>query len=571
MPPFNSSPHALFPEHYFCIAVYPKKTKHMKTSFTLICILLLSSVFTFGQRLDESKGVILKLKHHPVTTSQAVEVVDGTGNAPLDQISRSFGALKVERRALGKGQKQCIYVVKFPNDSDIERIIAAYYATGALEYAEPDHKGYLSNVQQVVPNDLFHAQQWAMHNNGSFTMLPSTPGADINMQPAWAIEQGSSDLVVAIIDTGINPDHPDLVGRHWRNPGEMPGNGIDDDNNGYIDDLIGWDFVNNTRLPIDDHGHGTAVTGVIGANGNNAIGIAGIDWNCKLMTLKAFNHTVFGLYSWWASAFYYAADNGANVINISGSGFEASIALQEAVNYALSRNVTVVASIGNQNAIFPRYPAAFPGVIAVGATNPNDSRCNPFHGNPNSGSNFGPHISVTAPGNLIATLHLASATEVIYASGTSFSAPMVTGLAALLLAQDGTRTPEQIKYIIESTADDQVGPPAEDTPGWDPYFGHGRINAFRALSFAPVSVEEELGASAAFSIFPNPGAGQFTLSFPMPASRLEVFNATGQKVLDKPLAQVSEYNLFLADPGLYLVVSYYNGGGAFTRKLLVRR
>jgi subtilisin family serine protease len=233
-------------------------------------------------------------------------------------------------------------------------------------------------------------------------------------------------------------------------------------------------------------GHGTNVSGIIGANGNNATGYAGVDWNCKLMNLKALNSNNFGYYSWWADAIYYAVDNGAKIINMSLSGTGYSSTLQNAINYALSQNVTVVAAMSNENSSTVNYPAGFPGVIAVGSTDPNDTRSNPFFWSATSGSNYGSHISVVAPGNYIFGLNYQSNTNYdYYYGGTSQATPHVTGLAALLLAGNASLKPDQIKTIIEITAEDRVGNSNEDSPGWDQYYGYGRINAFKALSLSP--------------------------------------------------------------------------------------
>lgn len=301
------------------------------------------------------------------------------------------------------------------------------------------------------------------------------------MENAWSIEQGDSNIVVTIIDSGTKLDHPEFTGRIWTNYHEIPNNGIDDDGNGYIDDVKGWDFANSDNDPMDDNGHGTNVAGIIGANGNNSIGYAGADWYCKLMILKGLDNNNYGYYSWWTEAIYYAVDNGAKVINMSLGGNSFSTTLQNAVTYALNNNVVVVVCMMNTNSNTVYYPAGFTGVIAVGSTNSNDTRSNPFFWSPTSGSNYGSHISVVAPGNYIYGLNYQSNTKYgSYWGGTSQATPHVSGLASLLLAQNPSRTPAQIKSTIETTAEDQVGNSSEDTPGWDIYFGHGRINAFNA-------------------------------------------------------------------------------------------
>jgi subtilisin family serine protease len=204
-----------------------------------------------------------------------------------------------------------------------------------------------------------------------------------------------------------------------------------------------------------------------------------VNWQCKLMVLKVTNKAGDGYYRDWAQAIMYAVQNGAKVINMSVGGTEQSSLLQAAVDYAWEHGVLIVACAMNGNTEQPYYPAACRHVLAVGATNPDDTRAAPFFWDKNSGSNYGKHLGVVAPGNYIYGLSH-KAYNAIW-GGTSQAAPFVSGLASLLLAQNPHRTPAELIHLIESTADDQVGRPEEDTPGWDKYHGFGRINALKAL------------------------------------------------------------------------------------------
>jgi len=338
---------------------------------------------------------------------------------------------------------------------------------------------------QLIPNDAQFYKQWALNNDGTFRPFTGNPvvkaGADMSMQKAWEIQTGDSSIIVGIIDTGCKWKHKEFEGRIWKNRKEIPGNNIDDDGNGYIDDSIGWNFVSNNGDITDNDGHGTGMAGIIGANGNNGIGFAGMDWKCKLMILKVTDDTALALNQNVAKAIHYAVDNGARIINFSLGGQANSSVLKSAVDYAESKNVLVVASTGNDGVDSIEYPARFESCLAVGSTDPDDTRSKTFFWG--GGSNYGDGIDVVAPGNYIYALDYLTDTEYENLSGgTSNSTAYVSGLAALLLAQDPTRKPADLRAIIQETADDQVGKPEEDTPGWDRFHGYGRVNAFRALS-----------------------------------------------------------------------------------------
>ncbi|MBI1221609.1 MAG: S8 family serine peptidase [Bacteroidetes bacterium] len=450
----------------------------MKNLIYLLACLLMNSVATSGQSTEHISSVIVRLKPEIQDSKSPLGEQKTLGIPILDSVTQKYHAVKITKLSSGIKSKQYIYVIQFPEGMSIQQIIDDYYETELIEYVEPDYIGSGGGK----PNDQYYSRQWGLNNDGTFSLSTATYGADINMESAWDLEQGDSTIVVAVIDAGAKMDHPEFAGRIWHNGNEIPNNGIDDDGNGYTDDVQGWDFVNSDKDPTDNLGHGTNVTGIIGANGNNSIGYAGVDWNCKLMILKGINSSNYGYYSWWASALYYAVDNGAKVINMSLGGTSTSSTLQNAINYAVNNGVTVVACMMNTNSNITCYPAGFSGVIAVGSTNPDDTRSNPFFWSSASGSNYGNHISVVAPGNYIYGLSYQSNTDYsTYWGGTSQATPLVAGLASLLLAQDPTRTPAQIKSLIESTAEDQVGNTNEDTPGWDQYYGHGRINAFNAL------------------------------------------------------------------------------------------
>jgi subtilisin family serine protease len=436
----------------------------------------------------------------------------------LDSLGRRFGARPVIRMCPWD-RKEGTLILRFPKNGfavkglSQQAILDAYRATGAFELVEADgvgrghgEAGTASAARMsgmaADPDDLFFIRQYGLKNTGtrSFAGIQGKAGADIEAVEAWGIEPGGDSIVVAVLDGGLNTNHPDIASRVWVNAKEIPGNAKDDDANGYVDDVNGWAFANggdDEDIPgspdvYDGLGHGTNVAGIIGAIGGNEIGMAGVA-RCRIMPVKVLNDSNWGYYSWWAAGIRYAVDNGARIINLSLGGEDGNVtSLRGAVEYALAHNVTLVSSMGNERSAAAQYPAAFPGVIAVGATGPDDRWVEqfPWDNTGTKGSNFGPHISVCAPGNIIYGLHYASTGNYdSYWSGTSQAAPHVAGVCALLLAQDPTRKPADLKRLVEAGAEDQVGDGVLDTPGFDTHYGFGRLNALRSLKAGlPVAI-----------------------------------------------------------------------------------
>jgi len=520
-----------------------------------VLLIFLSSLYAQQEIPDQTTQVIVRFKNNIDLKDLSPEKTL-TGVIGIDRIISTYSALSLKNLNTGNKSEYKAIKLRFPPGADLENILKELVNIKDVEYAEPDFIGHNSGARGITPNDQYFYRQWGLKNDGSFSAFPATAGADIEMEEGWALEQGDSTVIVGIIDSGCKLNHPELQNRIWKNYTEVPGNGIDEGNNSYIDDVQGWDFAYNDNDPTDDYGHGTNVTGIIGANGNNSIGYAGVDWNCKLMILKGINSENWGYYSWWSDAIHYAVDNGADLINMSLGGTDVSSMLQEAVNYALNNNVTVVVCMMNTNSNTVFYPAAYPGVIAVGSTNPDDKRSHPFFWNPSSGSNYGPHISVVAPGNYIYGLDYQSNSQYgYYWGGTSQATPLVCGLAALILAQDPGMTPAQIKTLIQSTAEDQVGDPAEDTPGWDQYYGYGRINAHNALlQLSGISEKDKKNRS--FVVYPNPNNGIMSLNLlnaPGSESVVTIINSLGQMVYQNKIKdQISTIHISRV-PGIYVI------------------
>jgi subtilisin family serine protease len=310
----------------------------------------------------------------------------------------------------------------------------------------------------LVPNDPYWSSQWGP--------------AQIHAPGAWDVTTGQADVVVAVIDTGADMDHSDLVGQFWVNADEVPGNGVDDDANGKIDDIHGWRFGRDADgNPYgsgnldDDHGHGTHVAGIVAAAGNNALGIAGIAWGCRLMIVKVLDANGDGLESDVASALVYALDNGAKVANLSLGGDVDSPLLRDAADYVSGHGVLVVAAAGNNNGAV-LYPAAYEPVLAVAASDASDGRA-PY-------SSHGPEVDLTAPGSGVYSTCVGN--RYCVKTGTSMAAPHVSGLAALIWSRYPGYAVAQVRQTLIDSAQD-IG-----TPGWDEYTGWGRIDAQRAIS-----------------------------------------------------------------------------------------
>jgi len=304
-----------------------------------------------------------------------------------------------------------------------------------VEYAE------LNPVVSICaePNDPLFQSQWAL--------------GTIDAAEVWETCRGASEVIVALIDTGVDLDHRDLRGNLWVNEVELAGlEGVDDDGNGYIDDIRGYNFAYNNNDPADDHGHGTHCAGTVAAVGNNGLDVTGVCWNGRLMPLKILGAGGDGSAADAAVAVYYAVANGADVISGSWGSEDESKLLEEAVAYARRQGVVVVAAAGNESSDVPFYPAAYPGVVAVAATQKSDRRWYL--------SNYGDWVDIAAPGRDILSLRAAgtSAGAVRDAfttkmSGTSMAAPHVSGACALLLSANPYLTVDEVRAMLTATGD----------------------------------------------------------------------------------------------------------------------
>ncbi len=358
-----------------------------------------------------------------------------------------------------------IYILYVPEKSDILSIITECSSCSNIVYAEPNYIGDLC----MIPNDEFFSFQWALNNYGQCGGIPD---ADIDAVEAWDIETGNPDVVIASIDTGVEYTHPDLAENIWVNEDETPNNGIDDDGNGYVDDVNGWDFHDDDNTPMDTHGHGTRYAGVHSMVASNKIGGAGVCWGCKTMPIRWTDGLIFKE-SLLAQGIQYATDNDADVMNIEICIPWYPHVIKDAVDYAYERGCFICVPAGNNNTDSKTYPAAFENTTAVAATNQWDERCDEDDWGPGSGSNYGDWVDIAAPGAQIFTPDLGSTYS--FGGGTSSASPHVAGVAALLLSKDPGLTPDEIKEIICN--EDNVDPYNSEE-----YIGTGRLNAYKVLS-----------------------------------------------------------------------------------------
>jgi subtilisin family serine protease len=453
----------------------------MKKGFYLIglsiFVLILSSALQTPDKIAYVEGEVL-VKFRPSASAQTVSSV----------------ALRVEATAVTQILNTDFRKIKFAKTKQVESVVQTLKSMPEVEYAEPNYIYYALNT----PNDPSFDQLWGLENTGQ---SGGSAGADISAVQAWDVTTGSDQVLVGIVDTGIDYTHEDLADNIYRNPGEdawanpndpSSGNGIDDDGNGMVDDWIGWNFIDETNVAKDDNMHGTHVAGTVGAIGNNGKGVVGVNWKVKLMPLKFLGYDGSGTTEDAIEAIIYATDMGAKVLNNSWGGGAYSQALLDAIKYANDKGVLFVVAAGNDgtnNDVTPTYPANYDveNVISVAASDRADQRAlwgSGGDGGNDCGFNCSSAMAATPGSNYgPKTVHLAAPGKEIYSSvpggystlsGTSMATPHVVGAAALLLARDPSLTAVQLKQVLMNSVD--VLPAFEKT-----VISGGRLNIAAAL------------------------------------------------------------------------------------------
>jgi len=439
-----------------------------------------------GQNDVFSKVIYFVKYKYYVSSAEVEEKVKTQSFFLKDQLKKTINPLKAVQLSidhfannLGANDDVLSRIIKVTinNPADSVSFLNAIRTDPSVEFVQR------SNTYKIdyIPNDSLVSGQWGLNKIQAFD--------------AWNITQGSDSVLLGIIDTGIDYKHPDLKNKIYYNPGEIGldkngedkrFNGIDDDHNGFVDDYMGWDFTNRVGFPFDstagdylnwdndpndEHGHGTAIAGIAGAETNNISGVAGVAPKIKILNIRAFDPTGVGDEDDVASAILYAVKMGVKVINMSFGDVSFSYVLKDVIKYAYSKNIVLVASSGNSGNDEAHYPSGYSEVISVGNSTEDDYIA--------SSSSYGSTLDLVAPGTLILSTSKDGGYSVV--SGTSASAPFVSAAASLILSL-GNYTNEEVKQILKSTSDDI------EQPGWDSRSGAGRLNLYKALSINAPSV-----------------------------------------------------------------------------------
>jgi subtilisin family serine protease len=350
-----------------------------------IVVFIWFSLVTTGQAADD--GITIPYK------SGELLIKYKTGTGPIERSAQYHAGLV--RMAQPIGQSQIQRVMLAPN-ATVEEAMAAYAADPNVEIVEPN---YIIRTQ-AMPDDTYFSQQWGLYNTGQAGRgYQGTAGIDMDALQAWDISTGGTEVIVAVIDTGCDLQHPDLGDNLWSNSGEIPGDGIDNDGNGYVDDVVGWDFADGDNAPYDASGHGTHVAGIIAGVGNNQQGIAGIAWRARIMPVRIMNAFDEGTTADAIKAIEYAAANGAKIINCSWGSNSNGYALRHVIENTDALFACASGNNGQNTDTTPHYPAAYTSanIISVAASDPMDQLA--------WFSNFGKtSVDVAAPGIRIYSL-----------------------------------------------------------------------------------------------------------------------------------------------------------------------
>ena len=478
-------------------------------------------------------GLIASAQAAPVDAPVAPEHVPGElivkvrHNGPMTLAAKKEILASRVRQTLGKNQVLAVdgfqtdaslFKVKIKDDAALSMMIQSFENESSVEYAEPNfiYRASLDSSEPVsnLPNDPELAKLWGIQNSGQADAAGQvgTVGSDINVVPLWQDGLvGSKNILVAVIDTGIDHTHPDLVDNVFTNAGEIPGNGIDDDSNGFIDDVHGWNFEAKTANAKDDHDHGSHCAGTIGATGDNGKGIVGVNWNVTMLPVKFLSASGSGSLQGAIESINYARMMKVQVMSNSWGGGGYSQALKDAIEASKEAGIVFVAAAGNEsndNDARPTYPASYEvdNIISVAATDNRDTIAR-F-------SNYGPgRVHVAAPGVKV----YSTTKDGRYAafSGTSMATPHVAGIVALMLSDQSDLAYSEVKERLIKTSDPVKGLKRKVT-------AKGRVNAYNAVhGIVPPSSEPDpaLWQTVSYSVesahpYENRADQTFTVNYP---------------------------------------------------------
>jgi thermitase len=450
----------------------------MRTVAVLVAVSLAAAAFgadhgrfpAAAGRADQANGyastsveLFLRAGVVPSTTADGARTLalDGRADAGLAAYLRKNNALAItpvfstgfaDPASAARLGMDRMYRVDLPRGSDVVRIAGDLAGMFPHLFERTDLDGIATTTARI-PNDASFGLQYGMNNTGQTVQgVPGTPDADIDAPEAWDISVGADNIRIAIVDTGVSTTHPDVAFK------------VGDARNFTTSDPADYD---------DRYGHGTHCAGIAAAFTNNTTGVAGVCWSCSLLSAKVLSDFGFGQWSWVAAGIQWAADQrGVRVISMSLGGGAEDATVTAAINYALSRNVLVIAAAGNNNGGTVIFPGWLPQVLSVSATNNLDQFA--------AFSSQGPEVDVSAPGQAVYSTYDATGQDnsYTYLDGTSMATPHVSGLAGLIVSINPRLTAAEVREVIELTVEDK------GAAGFDTFFGLGRINAFAAALMA---------------------------------------------------------------------------------------
>lgn len=496
----------------------PKPTKYLLTIFLVLVILYFP--FTYVRTLSEAKQKASRQQNSHISNSEyyIVKLKDSAKKDKVKHRIESAGIQASEFKA--KKNREKFLRIKTSSLNELKKL----QVDSEIQHIEKDKKRKIA----AIPDDSYYtssgnfiATQYDQWNLRKIGLLPTDESPD----SGWKITTGSTNVAIAVIDTGIDTTHPDLSPKLWINSSEIAGNNIDDDGNGYIDDINGYNFADQNNNLTDIFGHGTHVGGIAAASTNNSAGVAGTCWSCKIMVLKVINSGGVAYDSDISDAIEYAVDNGAKVINMSLGGPGYSDILETAVDYAWNHDVLVVSAAGNYgSSASDSYPGGTEHSLSVGSTT--------FLDTVPSYSNTGAKLDITAPGDQVLSTYLSGAgcvgnTRYDCLSGTSMATPHVAGSAGLLYSLHPTWNAKQIRYALLNSPDKIGG-----FSGFDNTYGFGRLNALSALNSSSFSSDTTAPTASLNPISPAEVQGTIQITGTASDSNIYIYTVTITRTVD---------------------------------------